>query len=140
MAWNNTPAKTFARLNTLRMTPDNLREQWANERVEARMVSYPWLGPVVFYELTKHPSIAGMNTFRGGGFYVQDPSTVLAVSLLSPQRSDRILDTCAAPGGKATLMAQLVENEGLIIARDTEESRMRQLRENCARLGAKSQM
>ena len=47
-----------------------------------------------------------------GLFYVQDPSTLLAVRELDPQPGEAVLDLCAAPGGKTTFMAQLMQNQG----------------------------
>ncbi|HKI69788.1 MAG TPA: RsmB/NOP family class I SAM-dependent RNA methyltransferase, partial [Verrucomicrobiae bacterium] len=70
-----------------------------------------------------------------GWFYVQDPSTLLAVPELDPQPDERILDLCAAPGGKTTFLAQLTENKGQIAGGDISEERLKMLRENCQRLG-----
>ena len=54
---------------------------------------------------------------------------------LDPKPGETVLDYCAAPGGKTTLIAQLMENHGLIVARDTSLERLKLLQENCARLG-----
>ena len=72
---------------------------------------------------------------RDGWFYIQDPSTLLAPALLDPQPGENILDLCAAPGGKTTFLAQLMHNEGKIIASDSDPSRLRMVKDNCARLG-----
>jgi 16S rRNA (cytosine967-C5)-methyltransferase len=55
--------------------------------------------------------------------------------LLDPQPGERILDACAAPGGKATHLAALMRNEGEIVAVDVNATRLRLVEENCARLG-----
>jgi 16S rRNA (cytosine967-C5)-methyltransferase len=55
--------------------------------------------------------------------------------MLAPQPGEIILDACAAPGGKTTFLAQLMNNEGKITASDIEPNRLRLVRENCARLG-----
>ncbi len=68
-------------------------------------------------------------------FYVQDPSTLLAVRELDPQPGESVLDLCAAPGGKLTLIAQFMRNEGRLLARDTSPERLKLIAENCARLG-----
>jgi 16S rRNA (cytosine967-C5)-methyltransferase len=79
-----------------------------------------------------------LETFRKGAFYVQDPSTLLAVKLLDPQAGDRVLDACAAPGGKTTYIAQVLEDDGEIVAEDISSTRLEQVRENCRRLAVVS--
>ena len=67
--------------------------------------------------------------------YVQDPATMLAPKLLDPKPGQRVLDACAAPGGKSALLAELMNNEGELIATDRSEKRCETLRENLQRLG-----
>jgi 16S rRNA (cytosine967-C5)-methyltransferase len=68
-------------------------------------------------------------------FYVQDPSTLLAVRELDPQRGESVLDLCAAPGGKLTYIAQLMGNQGRLLAHETAPERLKLIQQNCARLG-----
>jgi 16S rRNA (cytosine967-C5)-methyltransferase len=65
---------------------------------------------------------------------MQDPSTAIAPRLLAPQPGHRVLDACAAPGGKTALLAQLMENQGEIIACDVSPGRLRRLDGNLNRL------
>jgi 16S rRNA C967 or C1407 C5-methylase (RsmB/RsmF family) len=74
-------------------------------------------------------------SFADGEFYVQDPSTLVAVEMLDPQPGDSVLDMCAAPGGKTTYLAQKMQNRGRIIAADSTNSRLALVGENCRRLG-----
>jgi 16S rRNA (cytosine967-C5)-methyltransferase len=67
--------------------------------------------------------------------YVQDPSTLMACDLLAPQPGETVLDACAAPGGKTTYIAELMENQGRIVACDIFESRVQRMQENLTRLG-----
>jgi 16S rRNA (cytosine967-C5)-methyltransferase len=67
--------------------------------------------------------------------YVQDPSTLLACDLLGPRPGECVLDACAAPGGKTSYLAELMQNEGRIVACDLYASRVQRLRENLQRLG-----
>ena len=136
LEWNNTPPATFARLNTLRATADELREQWAQEKVEARLVPLDWIGDAMMFELQSFPPLAEMRSFNKGMFYVQDPSTLLAVTALDPQPDETILDLCAAPGGKAGYMAERMKNQGRVIAHDIAQDRIRLIKENITRLGA----
>ena len=68
-------------------------------------------------------------------FYVQDPSTLLAVRELDSHPGEYVLDLCAAPGGKLTAIAQLMSNEGHLLAHDTTPERLKLIEQNCARLG-----
>ncbi len=140
LAWNNQPAPVFARVNTLRTEPAALLEQWRDEGVEYDFTRRPWLPDNLVFELKKHPPLAGLKSFAQGKFYVQDPSTLLAVELLGPGPADTVLDLCAAPGGKLTYLAQKMRNEGCLAGFDPDPVRTGLLRENLQRLGAKAEI
>jgi len=133
--WNNTPPKTFARVNTLKTDAGKLVEKWREENVEYDFIRRDWLEENLVFELKSHPPLNSLASFRDGWFYVQDPGTLLAARELVAQPGETILDLCAAPGGKTTFIAQQMNNEGKIIASDISEERSKLIRENCARLG-----
>jgi len=135
LEWDNSPPPTFVRVNTLRTTPEQLQERWKTEGVVGVAVDHDWIAAGHAFHLQSHPPLAGLGSFIEGGFYVQDPSTLLAVRELDPQPGDAVLDFCAAPGGKTTHIAQLLCNQGRVIAHDNSSSRLRLVAENCARLG-----
>jgi len=153
LAWNNTPPKTFARVNRLKTDAGKLLEKWREENVEYDFVRSNFFGradlPVgqdarqrvptdfenLVFELKSHPPLAELESFRQGWFYVQDPSTLLAACKLGAQAGETILDLCAAPGGKTTFIAQLMNNQGRIMVQDVSNERLKLIRENCARLG-----
>ena len=153
MEWNNVPPKTFARVNTLKFATDeseqagqvlgapklkdagSLLTQWRDENVEYDFVRRDWFEENLVFELKAHPPLAKLPSFRQGLFYIQDPSTLLAVRELQPQPGETILDLCAAPGGKLTYLAQLMRNEGQLVAHDIFPDRLKLIQENCARLG-----
>jgi 16S rRNA (cytosine967-C5)-methyltransferase len=135
LEWNNTPPPVFIRVNTLKTTPEKLAKQFAQEGVLFTPRTFDWCPPDIVFELRAHPPLASLPSFQQGGFYVQDPSTVLAVEALNPQPGESVLDLCAAPGGKTTLIAQRMQNQGLVQAQDTDESRLKLIQENCDRLG-----
>ena len=155
LEWNNTPPKTFARVNILKTDAGKLIEKWREENVEYDFLRRDFLGGAVslltadsaygvthptdfenlVFELKSHPPLNSLTSFRDGWFYIQDPSTLLAVRQLDPQPGETILDLCAAPGGKTTFIAQLMRNEGRIIACDISEERLKLVQENCQRLG-----
>ena len=135
LEWNNTPPKIFARVNALKTDAGKLVEKWREENVEYDFVTRDWTGENLAFELKSHPSLARLVSFRDGWFYLQDPSTLLAPVLLGVQSSATVLDLCAAPGGKTTFIAQLMNNEGKIIASDLDPNRLRLVKDNCTRLG-----
>jgi 16S rRNA (cytosine967-C5)-methyltransferase len=155
LEWNNTPPKTFARVNTLKTDAAKLVERWREENVEYDFVHRDFLGGAVSpltadgahgvtrptdfenlaFELKAHPPLNSLGSFRAGWFYLQDPSTLLAVRELGAQPGETILDLCAAPGGKTTFIAQQMNNEGKIVAHDSFADRLKLIRENCTRLG-----
>ena len=122
--WNNSPAEVYVRANGLKVTTGELIATAHDAAVsdahplaiKVRQVPYPWI--------------------VNGLCYVQDPSTLAACDLLAPQPGDQVLDACAAPGGKTTYLAQLMSDEGRIIACDLSPQRLKRLEENVKRLGA----
>jgi 16S rRNA (cytosine967-C5)-methyltransferase len=136
LEWNNTPAQTFARLNTLKATEQTLRKAWESEGVRFEPVQLAWVPENTVFRLTEHPPIASLPSFSQGFFYIQDPSTLLSVHLLAPERGEAILDLCAAPGGKTTYLAQRLENTGRVVAQDLDPARLKMVTENAQRLGA----
>jgi 16S rRNA (cytosine967-C5)-methyltransferase len=112
-----------------------LLTRWREENVDYDFVRRDWLEENLVFELKSHPLLNSLASFRDGWFYVQDPSTLLAARELAAQPGETVLDLCAAPGGKTTFLAQLMNNDGKIVACDISEERLRLLRENCARLG-----
>jgi 16S rRNA (cytosine967-C5)-methyltransferase len=154
LEWNNTPPKTFARVNTLKTDAGKLLEKWRDENVEYDFVRRDFFGradpalrdqdarqrvPTDFenlvFELKSHPPLSSLASFRDGWFYIQDPGTLLAACKLGPQPGETILDFCAAPGGKTTFIAQLMNNQGRIVAQDVSDERLKWIQENCQRLG-----
>lgn len=135
LEWDNAPAETFARVNTLRTDPGRLLERWRNENVDYDFVRREWLPENTVFRLRSPAPLPKLGSFCDGWFYVQDPSTLLAPLLLDPQPGDTVLDLCAAPGGKTTFMAQMMKDEGCVLGCDSSEQRLGLVRENCARLG-----
>ena len=135
LAWNNAPPKTFARVNTLKTEPAKLLPIWRQENVEYDFVHHDWFGENLVFELRSHPPLNKLPSFQQGFFYVQDPSTLLAVRELDPRPGESVLDLCAAPGGKLSYIAQVMGNQGRIVAHDLDPHRIKLIEDNCARLG-----
>jgi 16S rRNA (cytosine967-C5)-methyltransferase len=113
----------------------DLLTRWRDEGVEYDFVRRDWLEENLVFELKSHPPLSSLASFRDGWFYIQDPGTLLAVCKLGPQPGETILDFCAAPGGKTTFIAQLMNNQGRVVAQDVSDERLKWIQENCARLG-----
>ncbi len=135
LEWNNTPAKTYARVNTLKTDAGKLVERWREENVEYDFITRDWTGENLAFELKSHPPLNALGSFRDGWFYIQDPSTLLAVRALDPHPGETILDLCAAPGGKAMFIAQQMDNHGRLVAHDAFADRLKLIQENSKRLG-----
>ena len=134
MEWNNQPAPTCARVNRLLTDPQRLAKRWEDEGVESSPIDCDWASTGDLFHLHKHPPLESLGSFRDGLFYLQDPSTLLSISLLDPKPGQTVLDLCAAPGGKTCLIADRMKNEGQLSALDNSESRIKLLRENCDRM------
>ncbi len=79
----------------------------------------------------------GKNPYHAAGlYYLQDPSAMAAAEILAPQPGERILDLAAAPGGKSTHIASLMNNEGLLVANEIRSQRVWELAANLERWGA----
>jgi 16S rRNA (cytosine967-C5)-methyltransferase len=133
--WNNTPPSVFIRVNTLKTTAAKLAGQFETEGVLFTPRACDWAPPDTVFELRSHPALPSLPSFQQGCFYVQDPSTLLAVQTLNPQPGESVLDLCAAPGGKTTFIAQLMRNQGVVRAQDADKNRLNLIQENCERLG-----
>lgn len=123
-AWNNEPAEVHVRANELRISVAEL------------LRSAEGAEPSPFHPLAIKVRHLPAAWIAEGLCYVQDPSTLMACDLLAPQAGETVLDACAAPGGKTTYLAQLMRNQGRLVACDLYASRVARLRENAARLGA----
>lgn len=123
MEWNNRPADTFFRINPL--APP----------LETPPPGDPVHGAPGFFKLDGTPPV---DLLAGGRIYIQDPATRHAVDLLAPQAGERVLDACAAPGGKAFLIAAALGNANTLVCTDSNEKRLPRLKENLTRLHAGS--
>jgi 16S rRNA (cytosine967-C5)-methyltransferase len=122
--WNNRPALVYGRVNGLKIDPENFLKLYPDLRL------LPGISD--FVEFDTLPTTA----LDSGHCYVQDPSTVIACQFLDAKPGEKILDACAAPGGKTAYLAQMMQNRGVIIACDRACERLQILEENVSRLGA----
>jgi 16S rRNA (cytosine967-C5)-methyltransferase len=122
--WNNRPAPMYGRINRIKIDPETFLHLYPDAR------SLP--GNSDFVEFNTLPKAA----LDSGHCYIQDPSTAIACQLLDAKPGEKILDACAAPGGKTAYLAQLMKNVGVIISSDRDGERLQILKDNLGRLGA----
>jgi 16S rRNA (cytosine967-C5)-methyltransferase len=122
------------RLNTLRADQDTLEKRMAKHNIQLAPVENI---PDAFVCLDQKPS-PKLKAFQEGLFYFQDPASMLPSLLVDPKPEETVLDMCAAPGGKSTHMAQLMEDRGLIISNDRAIGRCYRILDNKDRLGTES--
>jgi 16S rRNA (cytosine967-C5)-methyltransferase len=119
------------RVNTLRTNAVSLRDRLGAEGITTEPVD---LAPGYLMVADAH-GLFDTDSFREGLFTVQDPATELAVALLDPHPGERILDLCAAPGGKATAIAELSDDKAQVTALDLNAARLGLVTQAAERLG-----
>ncbi len=128
----NEPAPNTIRVNTLVNSADELLAQLQKQGLTAEKATQI---PEEF-TVSGGPPPVRSKLFQRGAFMLQDPSSMLAAHLLEPKPGERVLDMCAAPGGKATHLAQLAGGKALVVAADISPRRLGAVAENIARLHA----
>jgi 16S rRNA (cytosine967-C5)-methyltransferase len=130
---DNEPAPTALRVNVLRTTRDSLAAHWQPEWGAIRKGRY---SPAAL-ELSGGDPLAAPPYGRGE-YTVQGEAAQLVSLLVAPRAGERILDACAAPGGKTTHLAELIGDRGEIVALDPNEKGVARIRAEAKRLGLKS--
>lgn len=126
----NEPAPVALRTNTLRIAPGDLAAGLAKAGYPAESRTPV---PEEVTMLGGAPPIRA-KLFRLGYCTVQDPAAMFGAHLLEPQPGQRVLDLCAAPGGKSTHLAEWAQGQAFVAACDTHLNKLRRLRDHAARL------
>ncbi len=128
----HTPLPTVIRTNTIKTTPAELKH-----RLEAKGFALEELSwnPLLFRVEGEIPIGATLEHWLGL-YYVQEATQTLSPLALDPKPGEVILDLCAAPGGKTTQIAAMMDNRGTIVANDMNPKRLRALMANVYRMGA----
>lgn len=125
------PSKITVRTNPQKCTPEELEKRLVEEGVKVEPVAEL---PYAFV-LSGFDYLAGLSSFQDGWFYVQDISSMTVAHAASPKRGDYIIDVCAAPGGKSSHLAELLDGTGMVEARDLTEYKVGLIEENIQRHG-----
>lgn len=128
---NNVTPPLHVRTNTLRMRRDELAQALRTDGAE---VAEGLLAPDALH-VRGLGRPADNASFRAGAFTVQDEGAQLVAPALTPLPGQRIIDLCAAPGGKTTHISELMRDEGQVIAVDVHENKLNLVRESAGRLG-----
>ncbi|MGB0562239.1 MAG: 16S rRNA (cytosine(967)-C(5))-methyltransferase [Spirulinaceae cyanobacterium] len=128
----NQPAPLDLRINPLQTTRSQLQAELETAGVRSQPLA---AAPQALRLLNSPGAIPQLPGFQAGHWTVQDSSAQLVSHLLDPQPGETVIDACAAPGGKTTHLAELMQNQGQIIAGDRNRQRLQKVRENAKRLG-----
>ena len=125
------PLRKCIRINTLKVEDvkkfaQSLKEKWKLEEV-------PFCNYAYF--VNENIELGKTEEYFLGKIYVQEASSLIPPMVLNPEKKDFVLDCCAAPGSKTTQLAQIMNNEGCIVANDINYKRIKSLRYNIELIG-----
>lgn len=133
LAFDNTDPPLCLRVNFLKTTRENILDALKIFGFQADASTFAPEGVIC----KGHGALDKFQPLRNGLCQVQDESSMTAARLLDPKAGEFVIDACAAPGGKSTHIAELMQNRGRIVAADIYETKLKHIRQNAARLGIK---
>ncbi len=131
--FDNTEPPLCLRVNFLKTIREKILDELKNFGVQAEPSTLAPEGIIC----RGHGALDKFQPLRSGLCQVQDESSMTAARLLNPQTGEFVIDCCAAPGGKSTHLAELMQNRGRIIAADIYETKLEHIAQNAERLGIK---
>ena len=121
------------RVNSFTSNRDDLKKYLVDRGITVRDNPLARNGIII-----ENGSVVNIPEFKSGMFTVQSTSSLRSVEVLNPKPGDNVLDMCAAPGGKSTAMAEMMNDTGFILACDIHDHRVRLIKELSKRLGLSS--
>ena len=128
--WFNSPPSLMLRVNPLKTSRESLLARFAAENIPAEPADFPEA-----VSLKESRNITELPGFAEGHFSVQDLTAMKAVALLDPKPGEIVWDVCAAPGTKASAIAERMQNQGRVLATDIHPDRLALIHDNRKRLG-----
>jgi len=129
---NERPLTSSIRVNTLKIQPGELRNRLENKGFELQTIEWISYG----FEILKETyNLGSLHEYLQGYFYLQNVASMLPAIILDPKPGETVIDMCAAPGGKATHMAQIMNNKGSLILIERNSKRIPALEINLRRMG-----
>ncbi|MFX1313717.1 MAG: RsmB/NOP family class I SAM-dependent RNA methyltransferase [Promethearchaeota archaeon] len=129
---NEMPLIPSIRVNTLKISGVKLKKRLEQKGFELESIN--WV-PHAFNIIKETYNLGSTHEFLQGYYYLQRIASMLPAIILNPNPNDIVIDMCAAPGGKATHLAQLMKNQGTLILIDRNRNRIPALKINLRRLG-----
>ncbi len=124
----NEPMNHCLRVNTLKITPEDFLAL-----SPFHLEPVPWCPNAFYYDDDVNP--AKHPYYYAGLYYLQEPSATLPATVMPIEEGDRVLDLCAAPGGKSTELGAKLRNSGVLISNDISASRAKALLKNIELFG-----
>jgi len=128
----NKPTPVVIRVNTLKTTPEKLRQTFKEQNIELKEIE----GLKNAFELVKRENLFQNKLFKEGWFEIQDAGSQRIGEFVSPGANELIIDACAGAGGKSLHLAALMNNKGKIISMDVEAWKLEELKKRARRAGA----
>ncbi|TCZ74285.1 rRNA cytosine-C5-methyltransferase [Paenibacillus albiflavus] len=133
MASYDEPRLFGLRINGIKLSPEEFQ---AKKREDFHLTPIPWADHGFYYQEENRP---GKHPYYHAGlYYIQEPSAMLPVELLDVQPNDRVLDLCAAPGGKSTQIAAKLGGTGTLVVNDIHSDRVKALVKNLELIGVRN--
>lgn len=129
--FDNSESILSLRINTLKITRDEILNELKEKDIEARKSEITPEGILI----TQHNSLDNLEIIQNGKVQVQDESSMLVAHVLQPKMGEFVIDLCSAPGGKTTHIAALMNNSGKILAIDIYSHKIDKINDNAKRLG-----
>lgn len=130
---NNQIAPLTLRTNTLKTDREHLIRRLIEKGLKPRPATHSGEGVMI----EDSPPVSELPFLHEGDYIIQDEASQMVTHILDPKPGEKILDACAAPGGKTTHIAQRMVNKGEILAVDLTQEKLRLIRELCQALGVK---
>ncbi|WP_204818901.1 RsmF rRNA methyltransferase first C-terminal domain-containing protein [Paenibacillus mendelii] len=127
------PRKYGLRVNGLKLKADAFA---ALSPMGSRLTPVPWADSAYYYDEADRPG--KQRHYHAGLYYIQEPSAMVPAELLDVQPGDRLLDLCAAPGGKSTQLAVRLQGQGVLVANDNARERTKVLAKNIELAGVRN--
>lgn len=129
---NEIPLTPSIRVNTLKIKTPDLKIRMEQKDFELSPID--WI-PYAYNVIKESFNLGSTHEFLQGYYYIQNLASMLAAVILNPKPGDVVIDMCAAPGSKATHLAQIMRNEGTLILIDRNKARIPALEINLRRMG-----
>lgn len=120
----------------LRRNPLKASEEVFLARMPFTLKTVSWAREGYYYPADEQPGRHVLH--EAGAYYIQEPSAMAVVEILDPKPGERVLDLCAAPGGKSTQIAGRMGGKGLLVSNEIVPNRARILSQNIERMGIRN--